>query len=465
MNRKIKAVIGLLGICLLTAITGCGKGEAKMAEGITPIIDQEGADPSILKKDGIYYYTKTTGNNVSLFRSDTFTDVAAGEAKIVYEPNGDLKDLWAPEIIYLDEAWYIYFAATPQGEDVHYMYVLMNSNEDPFEGTWECMPVKGMDDKFAIDGTVLDTESGRYFIWSGWEGYENVRQDLYLAEMISPAEVKEEKILLSKPEYDWEKVGNPLVNEGPEILIREDTINLVYSASGSWTDDYCLGLLTAKKGSNLKNPASWKKEEEPICSSANGVYGPGHNGFTVSEDDSQDILIYHAARWQGAGWSRSVRFGYLTFDDSGKIQKIEPSDSNELLAFPSGEMAREIYFSDSFEKEGAVELQMDEGSLSKNVVSGFLETKDGISIEVSREKEGPCTVYVYLKIADAYDDSMATGIQADINGDTYVKTAFPAEYYQPIAFPVTLKKGKNVIRIGSEAGAVLLYVDRIEITK
>lgn len=31
---------------------------------------------------------------------------------------------------------------------------------------------------------------------------------------------------------------------------------------------------------------------------ANGQYGPGHNSFTISEDGSQDILVYHARSYR-----------------------------------------------------------------------------------------------------------------------------------------------------------------------
>lgn len=39
---------------------------------------------------------------------------------------------------------------------------------------------------------------------------------------------------------------------------------------------------------------------QPIfkSSNVNAQYGPGHNSFTVSEDDNQDIIVYHARNYQ-----------------------------------------------------------------------------------------------------------------------------------------------------------------------
>lgn len=37
-----------------------------------------------------------------------------------------------------------------------------------------------------------------------------------------------------------------------------------YSASGSWTPYYCVGLLTADANANLLDPTSWKKHPTPV---------------------------------------------------------------------------------------------------------------------------------------------------------------------------------------------------------
>ena len=128
-----------------------------------------------------------------------------------------------------------------------------------------------------------------------------------MAKMVSLEQIENQKILISKPEYDWEKVGNPLVNSAPQVIIKDNIVNLVYSAGGSWTDAYCLGLITANIADDLINSENWQKHDKPMMQSGNSIYGPGHNRFAKSPDGSQDYIIYHAARWQGSGWNRSVR--------------------------------------------------------------------------------------------------------------------------------------------------------------
>lgn len=297
-----------------------------MKEHIGAIIDEHGADPWVIKENNIYYYTKTTGNNVTLYCSDSLSKIGEGKKKVLYENAEELSAIWAPELHRISGKWYVYFAACESGDEIHHMYVLENEENNPFMGSWTCMALNGMDDKFAIDGTVFQRGEELYFLWSGWEGYENVQQNIYIAGMNSPTEVKEEKILLTAPEYAWEKHGNPLVNEGPEIIINGDTVNLVYSASGSWTDDYCLGVLTASVDADFKNPDEWRKNDKPIFASANGVWGPGHCSFVKSLDEKETLIIYHAAKYKGAGWNRCVHCGKVKFDEFGRIILGEPKE-------------------------------------------------------------------------------------------------------------------------------------------
>jgi len=58
--------------------------------------------------------------------------------------------------------------------------------------------------------------------------------------MSNPWTISGERVRLSSPEYDWEKHGTPLINEGPEVLRHGAQLFLIYSASGSWGDDYYL---------------------------------------------------------------------------------------------------------------------------------------------------------------------------------------------------------------------------------
>ena len=64
--------------------------------------------------------------------------------------------------------------------------------------------------------------------------------------------------------------------------------------------DTCLAEAGIGRGgiaiADLLDPASWTKSKEPVLQSCleHGIYGPGHNSFTVSEDGEGVMLVYHA---------------------------------------------------------------------------------------------------------------------------------------------------------------------------
>jgi Glycosyl hydrolases family 43 len=151
------------------------------------------------------------------------------------------------------------------------------------------------------------------------------------------------RVKLSTPTYGWEINHTPYVNEGPEVLIHNGKFNLVYSASGSWTNDYCLGLITASTASDPLNPQSWHKRSEPVFTSGNGVYGPGHAGFTKSPDGNEDWILYHTARYEGAGWTRQIRAQRFVWNADDTPDFGVPADPNQPISVTSGEVGRQRY--------------------------------------------------------------------------------------------------------------------------
>ncbi len=366
MGTRMHARTVALTLLALT-LWGCGPQEPRTDEGRADtgtseaglerpltlggfynVLMQDGADPWVYRHtDGYYYFTKTTGGDVTLWRSRTLTGVDAGERKTIWFPPASgpaSKGLWAPEIHYLDGKWYVYYAADDGNNANHRMYVLENASADPFQGTWTNKgQITDATNRWAIDGTVLVVGTEKYFLWSGWEGTVNDKQHLYIARMSSPWTLSSARVRISTPTYAWETNTSPQVNEGPQVIVRNGVISLVYSASGSWTDNYCLGLITARVGTDLLNPASWTKRSTPLFRSGNGLYSPGHHAFTKSMDGTEDWIVYHTARWQGAGWTRNIRAQRFTWSADNTPNLGVPAAPNQPIPLPSGEPSRSHY--------------------------------------------------------------------------------------------------------------------------
>ncbi|MCH4838028.1 glycoside hydrolase family 43 protein [Bifidobacterium longum] len=464
MSMIAAMMFGLSGCSAQTASNS--PSQVRDGSMITDGIDSNSADPWIIRHDGEYYYCKVMNDQIIILRSRNITDIAAGEETTAFGGGNGIEAYWAPELHYLDNAWFIYFAAQPVGSDIHRMYVLSNDSADPYRGEWSLAELSGMDDKFAIDGTIVENNTGRYFVWSGWEGYENVQQNLYIAAMESPTRVRDEKILISAPDYDWERHGDPKVNEGPVAIIRGRTVNLAYSASGSWTDDYCIGLLTASLDANLSKADSWTKTKTPILRSGNGIYGPGHNSFVESPDGKQTEMIYHSARWSKGGWNRSVRFQTVSFDKNGVLQPITPQYSNQLAQTPSGEPERLRGLPSEFSaNSGAVKIVKDAQALSGVAAEGFEDSSQEMSWTVTVPETRNYSIFVWVRMAQVHDESETSSVRISVDGNSgnHEETIYQSQYYQPVVVRRQMKAGKCTVSLAFNSIGNPVSVDRIEI--
>jgi GH43 family beta-xylosidase len=311
-----------------------------------------GADPFSFYKDGYYYYTHTTGNRIDLWKTKTISDLQNAERKTIYTPPKNTlysKEIWAPEIHFINGKWYAYFAGDDGDNNNHRMYVLENTSPDPMQGEWLFKgKVSDETDKWAIDGHVFHYNDQLYMVWSGWEGDVNGQQNIYIAKMKNPWVIEGKRMLLSAPRYEWEKHGdlndpkNPPhvnVNEGPQSLMNGNRLFIVYSASGCWTDNYTLGLLSFDGGKDLMDASKWKKNATPVFkqSKENGVYAPGHNSFFKSPDGRQDWILYHANSLpgQGCGKFRSPRAQQFSWNKDGTPNFGEPVKEKVALVVPA----------------------------------------------------------------------------------------------------------------------------------
>ncbi|WP_022763127.1 glycoside hydrolase family 43 protein [Butyrivibrio sp. AD3002] len=265
------------------------------------------ADPYVVKADdGFYYFTASVPeyDKIVLRRSETLAGIADAEEHTIWKKHDSgimSKHIWAPELHKVMGRWYIYFAGG-ETQDIWKIrpYVLECQSDDPIAGPWvEKGKMKCAEDDefsfraFSLDATVFEHRGKWYYIWAEKVGVGKQISNLYIAEMKSPYELKTVQVLLTTPDYDWERVGF-WVNEGPGILKKNGKIFMTYSASETGVA-YCVGMLTADEDADLLDPKSWTKERYPVLKSDAEavVYGPGHNSFTVN-DDGEDVMVYHA---------------------------------------------------------------------------------------------------------------------------------------------------------------------------
>ncbi|CAM3300615.1 family 43 glycosylhydrolase [Kibdelosporangium persicum] len=265
-----------------------------------PLIEQR-ADPFITKPvNGMYYMTGSVPeyDRIVVRGAPTIDGLASARERTIWRRPSSGRmggHIWAPELHRIDGRWYVYFAAG-DSDDVFRIrtYILESAADDPRADGWVLrgqMITKW--DTFTLDSTTFEHRGRRYFAWAQSEPGIATNSNLYIAEMASPLAIKGDPVRLTVPTLPWEIQGFK-VNEGPAVIIRNGRVFMTYSASA--TDArYCMGLLTADEQSDLLDPRSWTKAQQPIFTTNENTkqYGPGHNSFTVAEDGT-DVLVYHA---------------------------------------------------------------------------------------------------------------------------------------------------------------------------
>lgn len=294
MNRiKVLTVI-------IIAIVLSNDGFSQPLQFSNPIAEQR-ADPWVVKtEDGMYYLIATVPeyDRIVLRKASSINGLKEAPEKEVWHKHehGVMSHhIWAPELHKIDGTWYIYFAAGEAGNIWNIrMWVLSNPSEDPMEGAWkEEGRIQTAQDSFSLDATTFEHGGKRYLIWAQNVG-DSEGTSLVLSEMKDPTTLTGPEVILTAPEFNWERMKYN-VNEGPAVIKRNGKIFVTYSASAT-NHNYCMGLLWIDEAADLLQAANWHKSPGPVFYTNEDVerYGPGHNSFTIAEDGKTVIMIYHA---------------------------------------------------------------------------------------------------------------------------------------------------------------------------
>jgi GH43 family beta-xylosidase len=299
-----------------------------------------GADPWMTFYNGNYYLASTTWTQQLVMRkAATVNGLKTAPATYIWAETASDRccNMWAPEFHRLSgpngTRWYmIYVAGVSANLDGQKLRVLESAGDDPM-GPYRFMGTP-MATTWNIDGSYITINGQLYLLWSEFQGAD---QSIWIAQMSNPWTITGSKVLISRPTLSWELVGGR-VNEGAEPLQRNGRTFIIYSASSCNTPDYKLGRLTLT-GTNPLAASSWTKNPNPVFQAANGVYGPGHNGFFTSPDGSQSWIVYHgnASSSQGCGNTRSTRTQPFTWNSDGTPNFGSPVSTSTDVAVPAGE--------------------------------------------------------------------------------------------------------------------------------
>lgn len=306
----------------------------------------QGPDPWMQYYNGYYYLATTTWNRtITMRKATTLRGLATATDQVIFNltnPNG-AGTMWAPEFHLLNGPnglrWYFYYTAgrEPYNLSTQRIHVLESAGLDPMGPyTFKAsMLDPTSDNTWELDGSILQLNGNLYLLGTFYNG----SQPMFIRPLSNPWTASGTRRILTTPTLSWETVGGA-VAEGPEVIQRNGRTFIAYSASHCSTPDYKVGLLTYNGGDPLLS-SSWTKSPNPIFSrsDANGVYGPGHNGFFKSPDGTEDWIVYHAnsSASGGCDMNRSTRAQKITWNADGTPNFGVPVRTGVTLTAPAGE--------------------------------------------------------------------------------------------------------------------------------
>lgn len=304
------------------------------------------ADPCCMYWNGKYYYiaTNDADDNKTLYIrcADTLEGIMDAQEVLIldtvtYPEIGGL--LWAPEFHEIGGKLYLFHAATSGEffrEESHVMK--LRDGGDPMcredwsapqlvvrkDGTPLCEAGKVI----SLDMTTFEYQGETFAMWSQRQ-FLPVDQGawLYLARIDErePWKLTSDPVCIAKPEYGWEN-NHTFVVEGPYALEYDGRLMVTYS--GAAVDaTYAVGILKPEMGSDILNPANWRKGNYPLLSSrsAEGQYGTGHNAY-LTDENGIVWNFYHARAGVDAPRSSFARRVHFDVDGEPMLDVLEELD-------------------------------------------------------------------------------------------------------------------------------------------
>lgn len=287
------AVLTLLGAGFASARTSapaCGA-----ATYLNPVLNEDFADPSLIKGDDGFYYAFATGSgsrNLSVSRSKNLIDWSAPAEAMPNRPAwaSEKKQFWAPHLVKREHLYYLFFAASPNwamNEKMRIGVATAANPAGPFVPQESHFDTGDAEEN--IDPMVFtDPVSKKTYLTWGRNGViaaQELRGDL-----TGFAEASTPQNLLGPGKGDYEGVV-----EAPFVHYHNGYYYLFYSG-----DDCCVAPHYAFLVSRSKSLFGPYERLSEVTGRRNGAVveandhwlAPGHGAIFV-DDSEMPWLLYH----------------------------------------------------------------------------------------------------------------------------------------------------------------------------
>ena len=340
------------------------------------------ADPMVHRYKNLYYLLSTQmyssrGAGMTVWVSH---DLVNWEVHRKVPVVGNVEALLAPELVYSEGTYYLYWSVYP-GE-VHYAarYTPGADVFDPFgpDASYEIASYDFLHvNSVNIDGEIFFDNNDLYMFYCGFGGIQYKKlKSLRSSGYSKPSQLT--SCVVKNIDIGPGEVGSNGWTEAPGIFFEDGYYYLTYSGVHFQRPDY---QIHSARGSSI--PVIAPHKENPLIWKFDGIYnGMGNNNFTLGPDLTTKFLTYHVKVGEGiftgpGGIDRRLMLDrYRVSSDSGII-----TDAPTLLDEPVPDT---IGWENMLEEIPGGMLFNHDGDASMKVVSGSVEisTEGGNSAEL-----------------------------------------------------------------------------------
>lgn len=297
-----------------------------------PVYSHYMADPFVLRHGGYYYAYGTAPTPIGerwfpILQSADLVNWTPRGGALIPVPGAD--EFWAPEVVYHDGIFYMYYSAHGINGGNHRLRVATSTDPlGPFEDTG-C--VLTPDDPFTIDAHPFCDKDGQWYLFYARDfltadnGYR-IGTGIVVDRLVDMITLAGQPRIVVRPHADWQLfqaqrsiydgVYDWYTVEGPAVRLHKSRYYCFYSGGGWEQDNYGVAYVVAEHP--LGPYIQPNHVSGPLLRSVPGrVIGPGHNSFVVSPDGSQEYVVYHG--WDSAKTARYMRIDRLMWDGDRPI--------------------------------------------------------------------------------------------------------------------------------------------------
>jgi beta-xylosidase len=283
----------------ITFNLSCSQTSSNKIKYQNPIIDEYLADPCVIYEDEYYYLFATgkaqDGRGIQIYKSSDLVNWQrlAGAVEPGETEDWNWKHFWAPEVIKIDNKFYLYYTASPEYSPDNSGNRVGAAVADNVEGPYKNFGV--VIPHASIDGhPFIDNDGQMYMYYTIEHGNKDglTAGQIYMDKMTSFTSVEGKPVKIFD-KYRWQ--------EGPFVQHIDNTYMLTFSEGGWGGDTY--KVLYAVSDSPY---GPFKEKENIIIKTNEMVKGPGHHSL-FKDKNGHDWIVYH-------GWDPEFKARYPRID-------------------------------------------------------------------------------------------------------------------------------------------------------